>query len=86
MTLGSEGVLYSSRGKTLSHRAYETKVVDTTGAGDTFTGYFIAAMTQELPVEEALKLASLAASIAVSEEHPIQCLMKEVLEICTKQS
>lgn len=26
LTLGSEGVLYSSRGKTLSHRAYETKI------------------------------------------------------------
>jgi ribokinase len=88
LTLGSEGVLYSSRGKTLSHRAYETKVVDTTGAGDTFTGYFIAAMTQELPVEEALKLASLAASIAVSREGASDSVpyMKEVLEICTKQS
>lgn len=86
LTLGSEGVLYSSRGKTLSHRAYETKVVDTTGAGDTFTGYFIAAMTQELPVEEALKLASLAASIAVSREGASDSVpyMKEVLEICTK--
>lgn len=88
LTLGSEGVLYRGRGRTLSHKAYDTKVVDTTGAGDTFTGYFIAAMTQKLSVEEALKLASLAASIAVSREGASDSVpyMKEVLEICTKQS
>jgi ribokinase len=42
--------------------------VDTTAAGDTFTGYFIASILQEKPVPEALKLAAKASAIAVSRE------------------
>ena len=40
--------------------------MDTTAAGDTFTGYFIAGMIQELPVEKAMDTAAKAAAITVS--------------------
>jgi ribokinase len=43
-------------------------VVDTTGAGDTFTGYYIAARAENYSVREALGLACKAASIAVSRK------------------
>jgi ribokinase len=40
--------------------------VDTTAAGDTFTGYFIGSLAQGYEALEALRLASLAAAISVS--------------------
>lgn len=46
--------------------AYRVKAVDTTAAGDTFTGYFLAAIDQGSPVAAALELASRAAAISVS--------------------
>lgn len=68
LTLGQEGVLFRDKGQTLSHSAYNVEVVDTTGAGDTFTGYFIAAIAGKLSIPEALELASKASAIAVSRE------------------
>ena len=40
--------------------------VDTTAAGDTFTGYFIAAVSSGEPVRQAMEKATQAAAIAVS--------------------
>lgn len=66
LTLGGQGVLYRSREKKCYQEAFKVDVVDTTGAGDTFTGYFLkCAADGELP-EKALRTASKAASIAVS--------------------
>ena len=42
------------------------KAVDTTAAGDTFTGYFLAGLVEGLPVEAILRMSAKAASIAVS--------------------
>ena len=42
--------------------------VDTTAAGDTFTGYFVAELVKGSPIKMALELASCAAAIAVSRE------------------
>ena len=66
LTLGEEGSLYYDKGDILRQKAYRTAVVDTTAAGDTFTGYFISAILQGRPVSEALDLASRASSLAVS--------------------
>ena len=42
LTLGAEGSLYFDGELLLRQNAYKAKVVDTTAAGDTFTGYFVA--------------------------------------------
>ena len=42
--------------------------MDTTAAGDTFTGYFIAAIVEGKTMQEALCLAACASSITVSRE------------------
>ncbi len=65
LTLGEAGSLYFSQKETLEQKAYPTTAVDTTAAGDTFTGYFLATLLKERDVELALQLASLASSIAV---------------------
>lgn len=66
LTLGADGCMLVADGETLRQAAFETDVVDTTAAGDTFTGYFAAAMARGETRTDALKIASAAAAIAVS--------------------
>lgn len=66
LTLGSRGCIYDDGQRRLRHGIYQAHAVDTTAAGDTFTGYFVAAMASGQPVERALDLASKAAAIAVT--------------------
>ena len=44
------------------------KAVDTTAAGDTFTGYFLAGLSEGLPMEQVLRMSAKASSIAVTRE------------------
>ena len=66
LTLGSAGVLFSNSDSQYFQPALKTEVVDTTAAGDTFTGYYIGAIAKGYQIPEALQMASAAASIAVS--------------------
>lgn len=66
LTLGGEGSLYARDAVRLYQPIYPAKVVDTTAAGDTFTGYFLAAIAEGKTVKEALEMASKAASVTVS--------------------
>ena len=66
LTIGKNGVLYRDHTYALSHASYNVDVVDTTAAGDTFTGYFIASVSRGESAEKALEDASLAASICTS--------------------
>lgn len=68
LTLGKRGVQYKDGDTILTHGIYKVPVVDTTAAGDTFTGYFIASLAQGHTPDEALRLASVASSIAVSRK------------------
>lgn len=68
LTLGSSGSKYSGKGKVFSQDIYKAKVVDTTAAGDTFTGYFIAQMMRGQGAAKALDIGSMAASISVSRK------------------
>ena len=45
---------------------FPVKAVDTTAAGDTFTGYFLAGLAEGLEIPETLKMSAMASSIAVS--------------------
>lgn len=66
LTLGSKGSLYWNGEEVLEQPIYPVKTVDTTAAGDTFTGFFIGGLVQGLDERAALDLAAKAASIAVS--------------------
>ena len=66
LTLGSHGCVYDNGQRRLRQGIYQVETVDTTAAGDTFTGYFVACMAAGRPEEECLDLASRAAAIAVS--------------------
>jgi ribokinase len=64
VTLGGEGVVAAGPDGVVSVEAMKITPVDTVGAGDTFCGYFGAALLAGLPLEAALKRASTAASLA----------------------
>lgn len=68
LTLGGDGAVYRSKDEEISQPCYPAEVVDTTAAGDTFTGYFVAAMVEGKSAQEALRLAACAAAITVSKE------------------
>jgi len=67
LTLGSRGSLYRAGVKEIHQVIYQVPVVDTTAAGDTFTGYFFGSLVKGIDVKEALAIASKAASMAVSK-------------------
>ena len=66
LTLGKEGAMYYDGDDMESHPIYPSNVVDTTAAGDTFTGYFSSALLTGSTPKQALELASKASSITVS--------------------
>jgi ribokinase len=64
VTLGSEGVLAATPGEFLEVPALKITPVDTVGAGDTFCGYLGAGLDSGLPLEDALRRATVAGSLA----------------------
>lgn len=68
LTLGGDGSVYRGRDGQIRQQAYRRQVADTTAAGDTFTGYFIAGLWRGMEMAEIMRVASMAASIAVSRE------------------
>lgn len=66
LTLGAEGAYYDGDGERVFQTAFPVEAVDTTAAGDTFTGYFIAGLAEGLPVDENLRRSARAAAIAVT--------------------
>lgn len=66
LTLGGLGAWYGDETRELYQPAYAVEAVDTTGAGDTFTGYFLAAFTQGEPPQTAMKWGTAAAALAVT--------------------
>jgi len=81
LTLGAKGAIYRDQDKEYSHGIYDVNVVDTTAAGDTFTGYFIQSLLENATAKEGLELASKASAIAVSRAGAAASIpyMKEVL-------
>jgi ribokinase len=81
LTLGSAGSRYQKGAERHEQGIYHVKAVDTTAAGDTFTGYFVWAMSVGKPVPEALDLAARASAIAVTRAGAVPSIptMDEVL-------
>ena len=68
ITLGSEGSMYSDTEKVVFQPSFKVNAIDTTAAGDTFTGYFFAQTAMGNSVENSLKIASVASAIVVSRK------------------
>jgi len=67
VTLGEEGALYGCADEAIHQPAVPADVIDTTAAGDTFIGYYLARRAQGDSVEQCLKFAVTAASVCVAK-------------------
>lgn len=66
LTLGARGSLFTDGTRLVRQAALPVRAVDTTAAGDTYTGFFLAGVLGGQSVEWAMRYASAAAAIAVT--------------------
>ena len=80
ITRGEAGATCYVNGEKLTVPAFSVVAVDTTGAGDTFLGFLLAAIDNGVALESALKLSAAAAAIQITRDGAVQAipLLKEV--------
>ena len=66
LTLGKDGAVYADREQKHYQPIFKVKAVDTTAAGDTFTGYFLAGLADGMAIPDVLRMSAKASSIAVT--------------------
>lgn len=67
ITLGSKGSIYNIGTEIRRQEIFETDVVDTTAAGDSFIGGFCVALCQGNPIDEAITYATAISALTVSK-------------------
>ena len=67
ITLGEKGSIFKNKNNIITTDAIRVKSIDTTAAGDTYIGYYIASFSKNQPIKNCMKIASLAASITVTK-------------------
>ncbi|AHD02616.1 ribokinase [Leisingera methylohalidivorans] len=86
ITLGAKGARHinGETGVILDVSALPVTPVDTTGAGDTFTGYVLSGLDRGLPLAEAMSLATKAAALMVTRHGTADVIpeLKEVQAAC----
>ncbi len=82
LTLGKDGAIYAEDGKTYQQPIFKVQAVDTTAAGDTFTGYFLAGLVDGMEIPKILEMSAKASSIAVTRPGAVQSIpyKQEVLD------
>lgn len=82
ITLGKEGLIYIEDNTVKKIEGIKINSIDTTAAGDTFIGYFLAMINKNNNVFEALTFANKAAALKVTKEGSSKSIpkMKEVNE------
>ena len=80
VTLGDQGLAYADNSGGGYIRAIQTEVIDSSGAGDAFSGAVIFGILNNVPVDEAMRLGVTAASLTLaSEETVLPTLSQELL-------
>lgn len=74
LTLGEKGAIYGMGEQEIHQPAFPAKVVDTTAAGDTFTGYFLAARAKGFFPDKCLKIAAYASALTVGKKGAAQSI------------
>ena len=91
LTLGSRGAQCFRDGHYASIRSCKVQAVDTTAAGDTFSGYFLSGVMQGLSLAETLRLATVASALCVqrpgaANSIPTRAEVEQVLKEGTLQA
>jgi ribokinase len=66
VTKGSKGAIYQSADGSIEVPAFDVEPVDTTGAGDTYLGFFIAGLDAGMDVKGAMTFAAAGSAIQVT--------------------
>ncbi|MFS4438414.1 ribokinase [Paracoccaceae bacterium GXU_MW_L88] len=74
ITYGAKGATFRGPEGSIETPAFHVKPVDTTGAGDTFSGYFLAALDLGAAPAEALRRASAAAALQVTRHGAVEAI------------
>ena len=87
LTLGKDGAMYCDGSQSYYQPVFKVDAVDTTAAGDTFTGYFLAGIIEGMEPAEILKMSAKASSIAVTRAGAVPSIpyRKEVIEALKEQ-
>jgi ribokinase len=80
ITLGDQGSWYADSEQSFGMPAFPVQAVDTTGAGDAFTGGLAAAIAMGLPIRGAIRRAMAVAAISVTR-HGAQIAMPTAREV-----
>ncbi len=78
ITLGKNGCVYIDKNNEIRQEAFKVKTVDTTAAGDTFVGYYVAEISRGKKPCEAIKTACAAAAITVSRKGAAHSIPKNI--------
>ena len=76
VTMGAQGAFYGQGSFRHFQRSFPVKAVDTTAAGDTFTGYFVYGMMKGEAIEVIMERAAMAAAVAVSRKGAVPSIPK----------
>ena len=71
LTLGKDGAIFISKNIEVSVPSIKVNAIDSVGAGDTFTGYFLSMLSKEKSIKDALTYASVAAGLSVTKKGAI---------------
>ena len=66
LTLGAEGAVYADQTEIIRQSGFPVTAIDSTGAGDTFTGYFLAGVARGASIQDCISEACKAASLSVT--------------------
>lgn len=78
LTVGARGAWYSGREGRFAIGVFPVKPVDTTGAGDTFVGYYLQSIASGLDVKEAMVKASAASALAIGKKGAANAIPWEI--------
>lgn len=86
VTLGKQGASYFDGNTIVNIPVFNkgVKVVDTTGAGDTFSGAFVRSLAEDMDIKEAVEFAQYASGISI-EKFGAQEGMPKLEEVIKRQ-
>lgn len=78
LTLGSEGSVLIAKNEFQKVAAFTVEAIDTTAAGDTFVGYFLAGLVEGQDTTSAMRLASAAAALTATSLGAVEAIPNQV--------
>lgn len=76
LTLGKVGVIYAHNKQRIKVPALQVKAIDTTGAGDTFIGYFLAELSRGSEIKKCIEIGVKASALCVTRKGAVDSIPK----------